>query len=296
MTLTTSHLNTGGDHSQYCHDIAMLTQVRIVLLAAAFLQPLVPAASSKDGCPPTSKDELRERLGPAFNARYMSIDKPPRAEEPARIYARHTESVLQSDVPYVDTPDSEQADEEAYPSFRVDPDFVRDVASSGGHADAEDKIRPRRNLESVDQGMSYGMHPLREEFPWASHRGRDGTSAATLRHSSQRGNVKRPRRHDDLKKPWGCDSRVEWLDLGEDRFPRYLRTVRCRGEACWFTHFRCKGRAFTVNVLKRAPAQPECEGPRSSSGGLPIDLREKWVFEERAVTFCCDCSAETDED
>lgn len=89
---------------------------------------------------------------------------------------------------------------------------------------------------------------------------------------------------------------MEWLDLGEDRFPRYLRTVRCKGESCWFTHFECKGRAFTVNVLRRLTAQPVCEGERASSDSLPQDLREEWVFEERAVTFCCDCTAPTSDD
>ncbi|XP_050045955.2 protein trunk [Dermacentor andersoni] len=286
----------------------MLSLVRIGLVTAAFLQLLEPAASSRDDCTRTTVEELQERLGPAFNARYMSIDKPPKDEEPTRIYARHTESVLQSDDPYaVSSPDNAQLDQRAHPSFRVDPDFVRDVASSAGHASAHDgpQTRARRNGDIVDDGESHGTPKkrrkssfrLRKTSPWKSLRERDETSAAPRRRGGiQRGNSHRGRRHDGVKKPWGCESRMEWLDLGEDRFPRYLRTVRCMGEACWFTHFQCKGRAFTVNVLKRVAAQPACGGEgRTSPENLPGDLREKWVFEERAVTFCCDCTA-TSED
>ncbi|KAL1427816.1 hypothetical protein MTO96_003154 [Rhipicephalus appendiculatus] len=208
-------------------------------------------------------EELRERLGPAFNARYMSIDKPPKDEDPVRIYARHTESVLQSDGPYTD---SAKLDPPAHPSFRVDPDFVQDVVSDG-HTSAYDGAR--MNLKAVFDGKASGKSKklrkssssLRKELPWTRLRERDGTSAAaTTQQGSQHENVHRQRRHDDNKKPWGCESRMEWLDLGEDRFPRYLRTVRCKGESCWFTHFQCKGRAFTVNVLRRVTAQPACEG------------------------------------
>lgn len=284
----------------------MLSLVRIVLVAAAFLQLLGPAASSKNGCARTTVEELRERLGPAFNARYMSIDKPPKDEEPTRIYARHTESVLQSDDPYaVSSPDNAQLDQRAHPSFRVDPDFVQDVALSAGHASGYDgpQTRARRNEGVVDDGESHGVPKkrrksslrLRKTSPWKGHRELDETSATPPRRGGiQRGN--RGRRHDGAKKPWGCESRMEWLDLGEDRFPRYLRTVRCMGEACWFTHFQCKGRAFTVNVLRRVAALPACGGDgRTSSENLPDDLREKWVFEERAVTFCCDCTATSDD-
>lgn len=273
----------------------MLSQVRTVLLAAALLQSLGPGACDKNGCAPTPVDELRERLGPAFNARYMSIDKPPKEEDPVRIYPRHTESVWQSDGPHVDRA---KLDPQAHPSFRVDPDFVQDVVNDG-HANTYDRFRAQAVVDGKANGKPKkhrkSSSSLGKELPWTGER--DGTSAAaTPRQGSQHENSHRRRRHDDDKKPWGCESRMEWLDLGEDRFPRYLRTVRCKGESCWFTHFECKGRAFTVNVLRRLTAQPVCEGERASSDSLPQDLREKWVFEERAVTFCCDCTAPTSDD
>lgn len=78
--------------------------------------------------------------------------------------------------------------------------------------------------------------------------------------------------------PWKCDSKIVWNDLGDNYYPRFLRNVVCMNEKCWFGHFKCRPRAFTVNVLKRI--RDSCKDG--------LDDRE-WVFEERAVTFCCEC-------
>ncbi|CAN8029680.1 unnamed protein product [Ixodes persulcatus] len=98
----------------------------------------------------------------------------------------------------------------------------------------------------------------------------------------------------ETAKPWGCASRLEWEDLGDDRFPRYLRNVKCLGGDCWFGKFRCKARAFTVKVLRRKSGK-EKDGDcvvSASTADLPAELREHWEFEERAVAFCCDCSVD----
>lgn len=79
--------------------------------------------------------------------------------------------------------------------------------------------------------------------------------------------------------PWQCDSQVIWSDLGDNYYPRFLRNVRCTSEKCWFGHFICKPKAFTVNVLKRV--RDSCKDGADN---------RQWVFEERAVTFCCECA------
>lgn len=78
--------------------------------------------------------------------------------------------------------------------------------------------------------------------------------------------------------PWKCESEIVWTDLGANYYPRFLRNVQCTRENCWFGHFKCRPKAFTLNVLKRA--RDSCKDG---------DTRQNWVFEERAVTFCCEC-------
>lgn len=93
------------------------------------------------------------------------------------------------------------------------------------------------------------------------------------------------------KRPWECEAKIKWLDLGYDYYPRYLRTVECTRHSCFYGHFTCKPRSFTVKILRRR--RGECVQTKNKIGtdGLHGDLKELWVWEERAVNFCCDCAA-----
>jgi protein trunk len=92
------------------------------------------------------------------------------------------------------------------------------------------------------------------------------------------------------KRPWECEAKIKWLDLGYDYYPRYLRTVECTRSACFYGHFTCTPRSFTVKILRRR--RGECVQTKNNIGieGMHGDLKELWIWEERAVNFCCDCS------
>lgn len=92
---------------------------------------------------------------------------------------------------------------------------------------------------------------------------------------------------------WHCESPLRWVDLGPDYFPRYLRSADCGHHTCSGDRFVCKPRSFTVKVLRRREGMcaPAGDLPREeSSSGLPHDLRDLWIWELRAVNFCCVCS------
>lgn len=149
---------------------------------------------------------------------------------------------------------------------------------------------------SSDSLMSFHVdedfeHVLDEETPaWkvSNHLSLgDGTSEAkekmvTRNKRSARGVVKQ----------WECKSKVKWIDLGVNYFPRYLRSVECLNKYCWYGHYKCKPRSFTVKLLRRREDKCVFAKPGTKIGviGLPHDLRELWVWEERAVNFCCECS------
>lgn len=107
----------------------------------------------------------------------------------------------------------------------------------------------------------------------------------------QRSNFrKRKEEQPQTKRPWECEAKIKWLDLGYDYYPRYLRTVECTRHSCFYGHFTCKPRSFTVKLLRRR--RGECVQTKNIIGtdGLHGDLKELWVWEERAVNFCCDCA------
>lgn len=92
------------------------------------------------------------------------------------------------------------------------------------------------------------------------------------------------------KRPWECEAKIKWLDLGYDYYPRYLRTVECTRNSCFYGHFTCKPRSFTVKILRRRKGECVQTKNRVGVSGLPGELKELWVWEERAVNFCCDCA------
>ncbi|XP_026461997.1 protein trunk [Ctenocephalides felis] len=97
----------------------------------------------------------------------------------------------------------------------------------------------------------------------------------------------------EKREPWQCEKRIQWLDLGPDYFPRYLRSVECTKHTCFYGHYRCKPRSFTLRLMRRKAGLCAQLEPDKKIGvaGLPLQLRELWVWEERAVNFCCECAA-----
>lgn len=91
---------------------------------------------------------------------------------------------------------------------------------------------------------------------------------------------------------WECESKIIWNDLGPDYFPRYIRNVHCTATDCWYGMYNCKPRSFTIKLLKRRKGKCVESVPRLAVGPIELrnDLMELWVWEERAVNFCCDCT------
>lgn len=101
---------------------------------------------------------------------------------------------------------------------------------------------------------------------------------------------RREKRAANPSRPWECQAVVKWIDLGLDYFPRYLRSVECTKHDCWYGKFVCKARSFTVKLLRRKRGKCVYQSGREGVVGLPQELKELWVWEERAVNFCCDCA------
>lgn len=93
------------------------------------------------------------------------------------------------------------------------------------------------------------------------------------------------------KEDWKCKRRFSWTDMGPDYFPRFLRNVECVQENCWYHLYKCKPRSLMVRLLKRKRGKCVEVEPGTTVGqyDLPVELMELWVWEERAVRFCCDC-------
>ncbi|KAI0214148.1 hypothetical protein LSAT2_000760, partial [Lamellibrachia satsuma] len=172
-----------------------------------------PGRQVKTACSRTPTETLVGRLGPAFNARYMSISKPHR--ELSSVSASLGESPAASAQHRTQVDQSDAVDASSHGEFRVDQDFSRIV-----------RVKPtwqttRESAEAL----------------------RDRTKRATRPRKKPASSRKRP-----VREQWECAQKIVWRDLGADYFPRYLRSVACTQSTCWFGAFECRPRAFTVKV------------------------------------------------
>ncbi|XP_040158090.1 protein trunk [Anopheles arabiensis] len=237
---------------------------------------------SENACGQLPPPVLTEILGPAFNPRYMSIEEPPVADS-----GDHANPAGKRDA-------------EPFPPFYVDDTYslelsnkpaweVSHVSESIPHGDGDARVRTRRDL--FNDILETMAEPAADTTAAEPDDGSNPAAARPVRSFGGKGRTRSPSTGGSPR-PWECEAKIRWIDLGPEYFPRFLRTVECTRQKCWYGHYSCQPRSFTVKILRRRTG--ECVQSdrlrRIGVDGLPGELRELWVWEERAVNFCCDCA------
>lgn len=57
---------------------------------------------------------------------------------------------------------------------------------------------------------------------------------------------------------WACPSTIDFLDLGSDHIPRYVKSVKCLCQNCNNNHYRCKGIKYDATVFKTKFDTSQC--------------------------------------
>ncbi|PFX31008.1 protein trunk-like isoform X6 [Stylophora pistillata] len=85
--------------------------------------------------------------------------------------------------------------------------------------------------------------------------------------------------------PWTCQTSKVWINLGPKFFPRHVRSVTCSSDKCWFNHFRCRPKYYTIKVLKKKEGQ--CLRVFSSTGKPRFE--DYWEPKDYRITVDCEC-------
>ncbi|XP_052850919.1 protein trunk [Drosophila gunungcola] len=104
--------------------------------------------------------------------------------------------------------------------------------------------------------------------------------------------VSHPRIDGFKQRPWECSSKINWIDLGLNYFPRYIRSIECIARKCWYDHFNCKPKSFTIKVLRRKTGSCIRINDKLiliTAEKFENDYTQLWIWEEIAVNFCCEC-------
>ena len=84
---------------------------------------------------------------------------------------------------------------------------------------------------------------------------------------------------------WTCQTTKVWLDLGVKFFPRHVKSVTCSSNKCWFQHFWCRPKHYTIQVLKKK--EGECLRVYSSTGYPRFE--DFWEAVDYQITVGCEC-------
>ena len=219
-------------------------------------------------CIEFNQKELMNILGFSYNTRYMSIQRPREIKEP-EFMAEGISSGYVKDEP------EDENSTFRIPSFDVPPDYKQLINPAVGA------------IQTPDWEYDY------TRFETLGKPDEDQNSEKRVKRS--------------VKLPWDCEEQIMWTDLGQNYFPRYIRSRECTSKKCFNGQFKCKQKSFTVRVLKRwtdsckyyrkasesekdAREKLEQFYERRKVSGVPQNLLEVWDWEERAVGFCCQCT------
>lgn len=232
---------------------------------------------------------LAELLGEAYNSRYMSVNRPvtgddvrsdyPNANDAYTLSKRKVESLPSF---YVEEKHSIELSEKPAWDIRG---HIEDLGSQINRnrrrkraisiVNDRNKIEPD-NAAKIDETTDVDNESLMTRNKRAY--GRNGGMHT----------------NDNSKKlyPWKCDASIKWVDLGPDYFPRFLRTIECTKNYCWYKIFVCKPKSFAVKVLHRRKGlcADAANLRKISSFEFRGEFGEVWKWEEVAVNFCCDCA------
>lgn len=204
-------------------------------------------------CPALPEQALKAILGTSFNARYMRLDLP-----------------------------------------------IEDDTGTGGSKRASGHDEHDFFLDDQDQNPYEGIPAWEvDHFELPKSRSKRQQSTSPPERSARQAfvdKITKSSKQDVFQyRPWDCKAEVHWMDLGSDYFPRYIRTVECKKKNCWYGHYTCKPKYFSIKVLRRSTGQCAKVSQRLrvvTMDAVSGDYAEQWEFEEKAVTFCCDCVME----
>lgn len=87
---------------------------------------------------------------------------------------------------------------------------------------------------------------------------------------------------------WQCQSITLWRDLGQFYYPRFIKQITCTQTQCYNDFFNCRTQYYPVTVLKLRDREVT-----DNEMGMPLQLRNMWMFESLQVSIGCMCGVWT---
>ncbi|XP_031625626.1 protein trunk-like [Contarinia nasturtii] len=210
---------------------------------------------------------LKRVHGPAFDARYMSIEQPLDNDEFSRF-----------DI--MDTVNRKRNIDADRPSFYLTDNHTEVLSNEAAWNIQWDTFEIQINSQSRRKRSLLPIGNEFQDFPISS------------------GNLKQNKRQShahskksDKTEPWQCEQKIKWIHLGLDYYPSHLKTVKCTEPKCFYKMHECMPRHFAVRLLQRRRGACADASNLKAYGFSGPKYVEVWEWIEVAVNFCCVCAA-----
>ena len=225
------------------------------------------------GCRPLSSDELKTRMGAAFDSSTMAYDE---------------ESIKRSES--LQALMRETGDLDEFYNEEDDIDDIEDVsATNSGEQFNDDSTfsvqnrkymrRKRDAVVSSDEFLDDNTNDIsgNTEFLYQN-----------LAYSTIAKRKSRQKRSSNKKfhPAWECKKKKVWIKMKDGYFPSRILSGKCKTDTCFFGIYNCNPVKYAIKVLKRDPNDACKPVPLISQN---TTYEESWVFKRMHVTVACEC-------
>lgn len=258
--------------------------------------PMAESNETVSNCNELSKMLLAKLISGAYNPRYMSINWPIAADNPHnpdaddraayKLIKRRVENIPSF---YVSETHAVQLSEK--PAWEVS---AIELDTQSTVSESRRKKRSTISLDNDDEPTSSEKpHTRPNDVNSVEMNDMESAINETVADiiRNKRGHELWSRRKNQIPTTWKCEATIDWVDLGPDYFPRYLRTIKCTKHLCYYDQFRCKAKSFAVKILHRAKGMCVDAGNLRKVADFKSEYSELWRWEEVAINFCCECGA-----
>ena len=228
------------------------------------------------GCRSLSMEQLRERMGGAFDSATMAYDE---------------ESIKRSES-LQELLDRNNGDLDDYVDDEDEIDDIEDIM------DTSHSVRKTDSTFSV-QNRKYMRRKRDATLTSDGHYDVDNVENSNELHDSnflyqnlaystinKRKSRKKRGANNKFHPAWECKKKKVWLKMKDGYFPSRILDGKCKTDTCFFGIYNCNPVKYAIKVLKRDPDDACKPVPLI---GQNTTYEESWVFKRIHVTVACEC-------
>lgn len=239
------------------------------------------------GCTPLTVDQLKARMGLAFDDKIMRHDDVADDDIIQNDAAKSANSVIKRKNEGRDS--NEEFLENLQDESQID-GVDGSKKGSGDTISVQKFMRRKRTVIYISDTEDNGVNEDEDEVENTNSLSDTRFLYQNMLFETNSKRQTRTRRaasgNDAFQPAWECEKTSGWKTMQEGIFPKKVWDSVCTQKSCFFGLYKCKPVKYTIHLLKRDPDDACVPLPMH---GDSTSYEEKWVMMEYSATVACEC-------